>query len=79
MRIKVEGMTCAHCERAVSRAIEALGGQARVDLAAGTVDVDGVEDVAALRRAIEGEGYTIDAVDAADPARGACCGGGCHT
>lgn len=72
MQIKVEGMTCAHCERAIQQAVAALGGSADVDLAAGTVAVTGVDDIAAVRQAIEAEGYTI--VDnAATPDRSGCC------
>ena len=39
----VQGMTCAHCERAVTNAILALDAQARVrvDRQAGVVEVDG--------------------------------------
>ena len=59
MTLNVQGMTCGHCVRAVERAIEALGGQARVDLEAGTVEVEGVGDEAAVRRAIESEGYRV--------------------
>lgn len=58
MKLHVEGMTCGHCERAVREAIEASGGTARVDLSAGTVDVDGVEPAEA-RRAIEQAGYAV--------------------
>lgn len=72
MKLNVEGMTCAHCQRAIERAVAALGGTARVDLAAGTVEVDGVADPAAVRAAIEDEGYRV--VDAAPaPAAGGCC------
>lgn len=79
MQLKVDGMTCAHCERAITRAIEALGGRARVDLAGGTVTVEGVADEAAVRRAIEDEGYTVVDMPAGDASKaGACCGGGCH-
>lgn len=59
MQLNVEGMTCAHCERAVQKAVAALGGTAKVDLAAGTVQVSGTDDVAAVRRAIEEEGYKV--------------------
>lgn len=72
MQINVQGMTCAHCERAVQQAVAALGGSATVDVAAGTVMVSGVDDVAAVRRAIEAEGYAV--VDtAATPGRSGCC------
>ena len=49
MKFNVEGMTCSHCERAITRAVAALGGTARVDIAAGTVEVDGVTDEARVR------------------------------
>ena len=72
MKLNVEGMTCGHCQRAIERAIAALGGTARVDLAGGTVGVDGVTDLAAVRRAIEHEGYRV--VDSAPAtASGGCC------
>jgi copper chaperone len=76
MQLSVEGMTCAHCERTITRAIEALGGRARVDLAAGTVAIEGLADEAAVRDAIEAEGYTVTGTGG--PAAGTCCGGGCH-
>lgn len=59
MKIAVEGMTCGHCERAIQQAVARLGGTARVNLAAGTVEVDGVADVASVRAAIEDEGYRV--------------------
>lgn len=73
MRLNVEGMTCAHCERAVRQAVEALGGTARVDLASGTVEVDGIEDAGAVRRAIENEGYAVVEVRGGTPGTGGCC------
>jgi copper chaperone len=59
MRLDVDGMTCGHCERAIAAAVARLGGQARVDRAAGTVEVDGPVDPDAVRKAIEEEGYTV--------------------
>jgi copper chaperone len=59
MKLNVEGMTCGHCQRAIERAINALGGSARVDLATGTVDIEGIADAAAVRSAIEDEGYRV--------------------
>ncbi|MCW3149683.1 cation transporter [Stutzerimonas stutzeri] len=57
----VTGMTCGHCERAVIQAIHALDPAAtvRVDLASGAVQVDSSLDAAAIRQAIEAEGYTV--------------------
>ena len=59
MQLNVEGMTCAHCERAVQKAVAGLGGTALVDLSAGTVQVTGIDDVAAVRSAIEEAGYKV--------------------
>lgn len=69
MKLTVEGMTCGHCVGAVSRAVEALSARALVDLDAGTVWVEGTQDVAAVRKAIEGEGYTVADVDCTEPVR----------
>ncbi|MBF6623855.1 MAG: heavy-metal-associated domain-containing protein [Pseudomonas stutzeri] len=56
----VSGMTCGHCERAVINAIKARDAEAqvRVDLKAGTVQVEGSLSEAAIREAIEEEGYS---------------------
>ena len=71
MKLNVEGMTCSHCERAVQRAIAGVGGTARVDLAAGTVEIEGVADAAAVQAAIEDAGYQV--VDAPSAPGGGCC------
>lgn len=57
----VEGMTCAHCERAVINAIQARDADARVevDMGAGVVRVDGRLDDTTIREAIEEEGYQV--------------------
>lgn len=57
----VTGMTCAHCERAVTRVIQARDAQARVrvDLQTGVVQVEGNLSAAAVREAIEEEGYQV--------------------
>jgi copper chaperone len=64
-------MTCGHCQRAIERAVAALGGTAQVDLAGGTVEVAGVDDRASVVAAIEDEGYRV--VDTAQAASGGCC------
>lgn len=57
------GMTCSHCERAVTQAIQALDPQAQVqvqvDLAAGTVQVQSSASEQAIREAISEEGYQV--------------------
>lgn len=57
----VEGMTCAHCQRAVINAIQAHDANAKVevDLGAGVVRVDGRIEEATIRKAIEDEGYQV--------------------
>lgn len=66
MKFNVQGMTCGHCERSIAQAIEALGGTARVDRAAGTVEVEGVADASQARAAIEAEGYRVAGAPASD-------------
>lgn len=67
MKLTVEGMSCGHCVRAVTRAIRTLDPDARVDvdLSAGVVTVVG--DVAAEQAAaaIAAEGYPVTAIDPA--------------
>lgn len=57
----VTGMTCGHCERAVTEAIRSRDADAKVevDLDAGVVKVDAHLDEAAIRETIEEEGYQI--------------------
>ncbi|WP_312597493.1 heavy-metal-associated domain-containing protein [Stutzerimonas nitrititolerans] len=58
---KVQGMTCGHCERAVVNAIQARDSNTRVEvnLEAGLVRVEGSLSEAAIREAIEEEGYQV--------------------
>ncbi len=58
--LSVQGMTCGHCVRAVTQAIQAQDPQAQVDvsLAEGRVQVQSQLDAATLARLIEEEGYT---------------------
>jgi len=68
MTIRVSGMTCAHCNAAIERAITLIDGvdRVRADFATGRVDVAfaGQPDEPAVREAIEEEGYDVLAVDA---------------
>ncbi len=62
--IDVSGMTCAHCEKAVKDALEALKGVTGVEvhLNTGKVDVtydDAQVTIAAMRAAIEEQGYDV--------------------
>jgi copper chaperone len=57
----VQGMTCGHCEKAVTRAIQKLDPQAevRIDRAANQVDVLSDQPHAALAQVIADEGYQV--------------------
>jgi Cu+-exporting ATPase len=73
LELPVEGMTCQHCVRTVTSALEAVPGvlHAKVDLAAGRADVDidaaKPADVlrAELAAAVTRAGYRVPAVSAA--------------
>jgi len=60
---KVQGMTCGHCVRAVTGALQGVDPQARVevDLAAKEVRVESEAGAQALIEAIREEGYQVDA------------------
>ena len=57
----VQGMTCGHCERAVTQAVQSVDPQARVaiDRAAGRVQVESDQPHEAIARAIAEEGYAV--------------------
>lgn len=60
-QFKVSGMSCGHCVRAVTQAIQSLDQAAsvEVDLAAGLVRVQGNLDAAQIQAAIREEGYDV--------------------
>jgi len=57
----VEGMTCGHCEKAITRALLALDTQAKIviDRANNKVQVDSNQTRDALAKAIAEEGYRV--------------------
>ncbi|MGC1176094.1 heavy-metal-associated domain-containing protein [Polaromonas sp.] len=57
----VQGMTCGHCERAVTQAVKTLDPQAeiKIDRATGKVEVDSSQPREAIASAIVEEGYTV--------------------
>ena len=59
----VEGMTCGHCEKAVTKALLSLDAQAKVviDRTHNTVQVDSEKNREALSQAIADEGYRVSA------------------
>lgn len=58
-KLKVDGMTCEHCQAAVKKALESVDGttSVEVDLARGEARVEGNTEVATLVAAVENEGY----------------------
>ena len=61
LNLQVEGMTCGHCERTVTKAVQSVDPAAKVavDRSSGQVAVDSAGDPQAVRQAIEAEGYTV--------------------
>jgi copper chaperone len=62
MTLRVEGMTCGHCQKAVKEALEQVPGaqNVEVDLKAGLAKVDGVSDANLLINAVVEEGYQAE-------------------
>ena len=60
MRLAVGGMTCGHCVRAVTEAVQRVdpGAQVVVDLKAGLVTVEGRAGPEVVVQSIADEGYT---------------------
>ena len=58
----VTGMTCGHCERAVTQAVQTLDpeAQVRIDRAANRVEVESSQPRDALAAAIAEEGYEVE-------------------
>ncbi len=64
IQLTVEGMTCEHCERAVTQALEKIPGVTRVvevSRERGEATVEGTPEVSALIAAIQEEGYRAEA------------------
>jgi copper ion binding protein len=62
-KLKIEGMSCEHCVKAVKTALEEIAGvkSAAVNLKAQTAAVDHIDGVslAALKTAVEEAGYEV--------------------
>ena len=58
---EVQGMTCGHCERAVTHAIQGVDAQAqiKIDRSANRVEVDSSASRDALQAGIAEEGYKV--------------------
>ena len=61
--LTVTGMTCGHCEKAVTRAVKQLDPQAevKIDRAANLVEVESAQNRELVAKAIAEEGYTVAA------------------
>lgn len=59
--LKIAGMTCAHCTRAVFTALSGVPGIARADVRVGTAEIehDGSVTLDALKQAVETAGYSV--------------------
>ena len=88
MKLIVEGMTCGHCVRTITAAIQQLdpSAQVEVDLAAEEVRIAGRIEAASAVKAIQNEGYVVVSILESGPngttseqtASKNCCGT-CHT
>ena len=61
-QLKIEGMTCEHCVKAVASAIEEAGGHGRVSLAEKSAIVtydESQSNIEKISKAIEEEGYKV--------------------
>jgi copper chaperone len=63
--LKITGMTCGHCQNAVSKALKGVQGvrDVLVDLAAGRATVEGDVEPGHLVEAIEEEGYNAQILE----------------
>ena len=59
--LKISGMSCAHCTRAVFTALSGVPGIARADVKVGSAEIehDGTVTLDALTQAIETAGYSV--------------------
>lgn len=64
IEFQVEGMSCQHCVAAVTKAVQALDPDARVqvELQSGRVQVESKQNADALGTAIADAGYAVNGV-----------------
>jgi copper chaperone len=62
IKLKITGMTCQHCVKAVTKALISVPGtrEANVNLELGEAAVDSGADVHALIEAVQEEGYEAE-------------------
>lgn len=66
LEVKVSGMSCNHCVKAITEALQELheGAEIQVDLSSGTVRVGSPLDSEAVSAAIEDAGFEVTAISA---------------
>lgn len=64
LELNVNDMTCGHCVASITKAVQAVAPEARVqtDLASHRVSIDGASDHAAVMAAITDAGFTASLV-----------------
>jgi copper chaperone len=79
MKYHVTPLTCGRCVRSITAALQAIdsGARVEVDLAAGTVDAEGLFDEATVVSALAAIGYEASPSKPVDTAGASCCGS-CH-
>jgi copper chaperone len=55
--LRIDGMSCDHCVRAVRQALEAVPGVTRAEVEVGAARVEGEAAPEALLAAVDAEGY----------------------
>ncbi len=66
IKLKIDGMSCEHCVRAVSGALQEVPGVeavVEVSLDRGEALIEGSAETALLIEAVEAEGYRAEAVE----------------
>lgn len=61
LELQIKGMTCGHCVRAVTRAVQGLDPTAKVDidLASGRARIETAQPADSVAAAIREEGYAV--------------------
>lgn len=62
-QVKIDGMMCMHCVGSVKKALSEIGIEAEVSLEEKTARIPQEADSEAVRKAIEGAGYTVISID----------------
>ncbi|MGY3041632.1 copper chaperone [Rhodanobacter sp. TND4EL1] len=81
MQFSVDNMTCGHCVRAITAALQNLDAHAKVDvdLASGRVQTEGSFTSAAAVAAMEAAGYHAAPEVGSQASAAATCCGHCHS